>query len=65
MNQQDQEALQQLAAATEPGVKITRQGYAAIEEALAYLQARLTLLSTLEKKQVIEKDTCQHSPSPT
>lgn len=41
MNEQDKQALDLIAQALEPGVKITRNGYAQLEQALMHIAKRL------------------------
>ena len=50
MNQADKQALDAISAALEPNARITRQGYAMLEQVIQHVASRLAQLDATEKE---------------
>lgn len=50
MNQADNQAIDAISQALEPNARITRQGYAMLEQVIQYLTSRLAQLDAIEKE---------------
>jgi hypothetical protein len=57
MNQADKQALETISAALEPNARITRHGYAMLEQVIQHVASRLAQLEAIEK----EKSQTQES----
>lgn len=59
MNQADKQAMDTISAALEPNARITRQGYAMLEQVIQHVATRLEQLDAMEKEKTQPQESQQ------